>query len=74
MAKISSIKKEEGEVLIFQHSGDGETKYQIQFVDEQDAWTVPVLLTKLRANRILNDLSIERVRLLIDNEIKEWIT
>lgn len=61
--KIETISPKDGEVLIFQLSGDGKTQFQQKFVDE-DSWTVPVLLTKQRASRLLDDASVDRIRII----------
>lgn len=56
--------------MIFKKAGDNETKYQMQYADwTANEWTVPVLLTKLRANRMLNDSSISRV-IIISEEVE----
>ena len=45
----------------------GITEYQLQYADyETDAWTIPVMLTKERLERILDDLSVTKIKLITD--------
>ena len=37
--------------------------YEVQFIDSKDSWTVPVILTPLRIDRILEDISVDKIRL-----------
>jgi hypothetical protein len=42
----------------------GRCLYQVQYTDDDKAWTVPVTLNKLRAERFLNDFSVVKVKLI----------
>lgn len=38
-------------------------KYEVQYIDyEEGQWTVPVILTKRRADRVISDNAIRKVR------------
>jgi len=43
-------------------------KYQIQFIDGRniDSWTVPVLLTPERIDKMLEDISVDKIKLIFD--------
>lgn len=42
---------------------DKNALYEVQYMDSKDSWTVPVILTPLRIDRILEDVSVDKVRL-----------
>lgn len=41
-------------------------KYEVRHVDFADAWTVPVLITQERYDRMINDNSIKYIRLILE--------
>ncbi len=46
---------------------DGYSTYSVHYVDnDEHTWTVPVLLTKERAAKFCDDLSIDKVRIVKD--------
>ena len=48
-----------------------ESLHQLHFTDYEDnQWTVPVLLNEDRINRILNDNSINEIRLILTVKLK----
>lgn len=44
----------------------GKALYSVKYVDD-DAWTVPVLLTSDRLNKFIDDLSVEKVKIMSHN-------
>lgn len=55
--------------FIDKYAGDGKTRFQAQYHDNPDGWTVPVLLTKERAFRLKNDYSVSRVKFIMQSAL-----
>lgn len=64
-----SIQDLELQRFIDLHTGDGRTRFEIQYYDDPECWTVPVLLTAERAERIKNDYSISRIRFTLQSRV-----
>jgi hypothetical protein len=62
------------EILMFidKHTDDGATRYEVQYFDDPECWTVPVLITAERAFRLKNDLSIRRIRFTLQSGINDY--
>lgn len=49
------------------NAADTGALYEVQYVDcDVNQWTVPCMLTKDRADKVINDLSVERVRITFE--------
>ena len=61
--------KDEGEELITLSDFYGKaTRYQLQYTDYNDnEWTAPVLLTKERADKFMQDFSVRKLKLITDD-------
>lgn len=57
--------------FIDKHTDDGKTRFQVQYHDDPDCWTVPVLLTAKRADSLKNDHSISRIRLTLQSKLNK---
>lgn len=57
--------------FIDKYTDDGETRFQVQYHDDPDCWTVPVLLTSKRSDSLKNDHSISRIRLLLQSKMNK---
>ena len=63
--EVAEAVSQETSQFIDRHTDDGLTRFEVQYYDDPQCWTVPVLLTAKRAEYLKNDHSVSRIRFTI---------
>ena len=63
---LEALTEKELDKIILKKGGG--IKYQIQYVDhDDDQWTVPLHVINLNTNKLFDDLSISKIKLIFDD-------